>query len=144
LGGHHEDGERRRREPVAIGFEGKHSSVAVGFHEPFIKGSGRSLDDSRAYWRIVVARHYLHGDYLEAADRRPGSTVYCAFCDGYCLPEHLYDEHELDQSLIRLSASKRVLYRSRQEVQRPVDAANYFDGTADPLLNRFSHSDDYG
>jgi hypothetical protein len=69
---------------------------------------------------------------LDAADRRPGSTVYCGFCDGYCLPEHLYDEHELDQSLIRLSASKRVLYRSRQEVQRPVDAPNYFDGTPDP------------
>jgi hypothetical protein len=79
-----------------------------------------------------AARHYLHGDYLEAADRGPGSVVYCAFCDGFCLPEHLYDEHELDQNLIRLSASKRVLYRSRQKVERPVDAPNYFDGTPDP------------
>ena len=83
---------------------------------------------------MSATRHYLHGDYLEPADRRPDSVVYCAFCDGYCLPQHLYDEHELDQNFMRLNASKRVLYRSRQSVDRPVDAPNYFDGTADPLL----------
>jgi hypothetical protein len=53
-------------------------------------------------------RHYLHGDYLEPTDRRSDSVVYCAFCDGYCLPEHLYEEHELDASLVRLNASKKA------------------------------------
>jgi len=77
-------------------------------------------------------RHYLHGDYLEPADRRPGSIVYCAFCDGFCLPAHLYDEHDLDQNLVRLNASRKVFYRSRQAVERPVDAPNYLDGAADP------------
>jgi hypothetical protein len=81
---------------------------------------------------MTATRHYLHGDYLEPADRRPDSVVYCAFCDGYCLPQHLYDEHELDENFVRLNASKRLLYRSRQNVARPVDAPNYFDGTADP------------
>ena len=81
---------------------------------------------------MLRLRHYLHGDYLEPTDRRPDSVVYCAFCDGYCLPAHLYEEHELDASLIRLNASKKAFYRSQQRVPRPVDAANYFDGTADP------------
>jgi hypothetical protein len=81
---------------------------------------------------MTATRHYLHGDYLEPVDRRPGSVVYCAFCDGYCLPEHLYDEHELDQNFARLNASKRMLDRTRQRVVRPVDAPNYFDGTPDP------------
>ena len=80
----------------------------------------------------AAPRHYLHGDYLEPADRRPGSVVYCAFCDGFCLPEHFYDEHDLDQNLIRLSASRKVFYRTRQLVVRPVDAPNYLDGSADP------------
>jgi hypothetical protein len=81
---------------------------------------------------MTAPRHYLHGDYLEPADRGPGSVVYCGFCDGYCLPEHLYDEHELDQNFARLNASKRMLDRTRQKVERPVDAPNYFDGTPDP------------
>lgn len=81
---------------------------------------------------LNTTRHYLHGDYLEPADRRPGSVVYCAFCDGYCLPEHLYNEHEMAQSFVRLNASKKVLYRARQSVERPVNAPNYFDGTPDP------------
>jgi hypothetical protein len=80
----------------------------------------------------AAPRHYLHGDYLEAADRRPGSVVYCGFCDGFCLPEHLYDEHEPDENVVRLNASRKVFYRTRQSVERPVDAPNYFDGTADP------------
>jgi len=82
---------------------------------------------------MPATRHYLHGDYLEAGDRRPGSVVYCAFCDGFCLPEHLYDEHELDQNLAWLSASKKSLDRARQKIERPVDAPNYLDGTPDPL-----------
>jgi hypothetical protein len=53
-------------------------------------------------------RHYLHGDYLEPADRNPTSIVYCAFCDGYCLPQHLYDEHEIDQNMLRLNASRKA------------------------------------
>jgi hypothetical protein len=80
----------------------------------------------------AAPRHYLHGDYLEPVDRRPGSVVYCAFCDGFCLPSHLYDEHDLDQNLVRLSASRKVFYRSQQRVTRPVDAPNYLDGAADP------------
>jgi hypothetical protein len=78
-------------------------------------------------------RHYLHGDYLEPNDRGPGSIVYCAFCDGYCLPQHFTEEHERAQNLVRLSASKKVLYRSRQSFVRPVDAPNYFDGSPDPV-----------
>jgi hypothetical protein len=81
---------------------------------------------------MTAPRHYLHGDYLEPADRGPTSIVYCAFCDGYCLPEHLYDEHEMDQNFLRLNASKRALYRTRQRVERPENAPNYFDGTPDP------------
>jgi hypothetical protein len=81
----------------------------------------------------AAPRHYLHGDYLEPADRRPGSIVYCAFCDGFCLPAHLYDEHDLDQNLVRLNASRKVFYRTRQRVERPVDAPNYLDGAADPI-----------
>jgi hypothetical protein len=97
------------------------------------QGWVRSADDSKARPSMTAAsRHYLHGDYLEPADRRPGSVVYCAFCDGFCLPEHLYDEHDLDQNLIRLSASRKVFYRTRQGVVRPVDAPNYLDGSADP------------
>jgi hypothetical protein len=82
---------------------------------------------------MTAPRHYLHGDYLEPADRTAGSSVYCGFCDGFCLPVHLYDDHALDQSLVRLNATRRVLYRSRQTVGRPVDAPNYFDGTPDPV-----------
>ena len=52
-------------------------------------------------------RHYLHGDYLEARHRNATSTVYCGFCDGYCLPPHLYDEHDIAHSLPRLGASPR-------------------------------------
>ena len=74
----------------------------------------------------------MHGDYLEAADRIPGSVVYCAFCDGYCLPEHLYSEHTLDESFVRLNASKRALYRAKQRIGRPENAPNYFDGSPDP------------
>ena len=77
-------------------------------------------------------RHYLHGDYLEPPDRRPDSTVYCAFCDGFCLPAHLHEEHEMDANRVRFNASKKVFYRTQQAVQRPIDAANYFDGTPDP------------
>jgi hypothetical protein len=44
----------------------------------------------------------------------------------------LYEEHDLDASLVRLSASRKAFYRSQQRVPRPVDAANYFDGTPDP------------
>ena len=80
----------------------------------------------------LVDRHYLHGDYLEPSDRSPGNTVYCGLCDGFCLPDHLYDDHELEQSLQRLNASKRALARTRQALRRPEGAANYFDGTPDP------------
>lgn len=77
-------------------------------------------------------RHYLHGDFLEPADRCAGSTVYCGFCDGYCVPQHLYEEHPLEQSFVRLNAGKRAFYRSKQRVVRPEDAANYFEGGTDP------------
>jgi hypothetical protein len=77
-------------------------------------------------------RHYLHGDYLEARHRNPTSTVYCGFCDGYCLPQHLYDEHDLDESLRRLKMAQKIFYRSKRHVGRPESAPNYFDGTADP------------
>ena len=82
---------------------------------------------------MTAPRHYLHGDYLEAADWSPGSSVYCAFCDGFCLPAHLHDEHELDQNLVRLNAGKRLLDRTRQRLERPVDAPNYLDGAPDPV-----------
>jgi len=82
---------------------------------------------------MTTVRHYLHGDYLDAIDRGPGSVVYCAFCDGFCLPAHLYDEHELEQNLARLKASKKMLERSRQLFVRPVDSPNYLDGTPDPV-----------
>ena len=68
---------------------------------------------------MPATRHYLHGDYLEAGDRRPGSVVYCAFCDGFCLPEHLYDEHDLDQNIARLTASKKSLDRVLLESPLP-------------------------
>jgi hypothetical protein len=77
-------------------------------------------------------RHYLHGDYLDPADRNPGSVVYCAFCDGFCLPEHLYSEHALDESFVRFNASKKAFYRSGQRRGRPPNAPNYFEGTPDP------------
>jgi hypothetical protein len=80
----------------------------------------------------MSARHYLHGDYLEPADRNETSVVYCGFCDGYCLPKHLYEEHEIDQSFLRLNASKKAFYRTNRRVDRPEGAANYFDGTPDP------------
>jgi hypothetical protein len=80
----------------------------------------------------MAHRHYLHGDFLEAADRNTGSTVYCAFCDGYCVPQHLYEEHTLEESFMRLNASKKAFYRSQQRKDRPENAPNYFDGTPDP------------
>jgi hypothetical protein len=79
----------------------------------------------------MPTRHYLHGDYLEARHRNPTSSVYCGFCDGYCLPQHLYDEHDIDQSLLRLRAGKKSFYRAKNRVQRPEGAPNYFDGTSD-------------
>ena len=82
---------------------------------------------------MTMGRRYLHGDYLEAIDRGPGSVVYCAFCDGFCLPAHLYDEHELEQNFARLKAGKKMLERSRQLFVRPVDSPNYLDGTPDPV-----------
>jgi hypothetical protein len=81
---------------------------------------------------MPALRHYLHGDYLEPIDRRPGSVVYCAFCDGYCLPEHFSEEHKGGENVVRLNASKKVLYRTRQTVERPINAPNFFDGTPDP------------
>jgi hypothetical protein len=81
----------------------------------------------------MADRQYLHGDYLEPADRGLGSTVYCALCDGYCLPEHLYNDHEIEQSFQRLNASKRALGRTRQTFQRPEGAPNYFEGASDPF-----------
>ena len=81
---------------------------------------------------MTAPRHYLHGDYLEPADRNPGSSVYCAFCDGFCLPEHLYNEHEIDQSFVRLNAGKKAFYRTRQRAARPENAPNYFEGATDP------------
>jgi len=83
---------------------------------------------------MSALRHYLHGDYLEAADRGPGNVVYCGFCDGFCLPAHICDEHDLAHYLVRLTATKKVFYRTRQEAQRAVDAPNYLDGTPDPVL----------
>jgi hypothetical protein len=82
----------------------------------------------------MADRVYLHGDYLESSDRNAGSTVYCGFCDGFCLPEHLYNEHEIDQSVLRLNANKKAFYRkvSSQKARRSAGAPNYFDGTADP------------
>jgi hypothetical protein len=79
----------------------------------------------------MAIRHYLHGDYLEPADRNDTSTVYCGFCDGHCLPEHLYSEHAIDQSFLRLNASRKAFYRTRKNAERPQDAPNYFDGTPD-------------
>jgi hypothetical protein len=70
---------------------------------------------------------------LEPSDRRPGSVVYCAFCDGFCLPEHFSDEHAGAANAVRLSASKKVLYRARQAIERPADAPNFFEGTPDPV-----------
>lgn len=84
---------------------------------------------------MSALRHYLHGDYLEAADRGPGNVVYCGICDGFCLPAHIYDEHELAQNLVRLSATKKAFYRTRHHAQRPTDAANYLDGAPDPVLD---------
>ena len=81
---------------------------------------------------MPAPRRYLHGDYLEPNDRGVGSVVYCGFCDGFCLPEHFTDEHKVADSKLRLNASKKSLYRSQQSAERPVDAANYFDGTPDP------------
>jgi hypothetical protein len=75
----------------------------------------------------MAERHYLHGDFLEAADCNAGSTVYCGFCDGYCLPQHLYEEHPIEDSFARLNASKKAFYRARQRVERPENAPNYFD-----------------
>jgi formate hydrogenlyase subunit 6/NADH:ubiquinone oxidoreductase subunit I len=77
-------------------------------------------------------RHYLHGDFLEAADRNFGSTVYCGFCDGYCSPEHLYEEHPLEQSFVRLNAAKKAFYRAGRRGARPENAPNYFDDASNP------------
>ena len=38
----------------------------------------------------------------------------------------------MDANRVRLNASKKVFYRTQQGVERPIDAANYFDGTPDP------------
>jgi hypothetical protein len=80
----------------------------------------------------MLNRHYLHGDYLEPADRNPSSVVYCGFCDGYCLPAHLYDEHEIDQSFLRLRISKKAFYRATRGGERPEGAPNYFEGAPEP------------
>ncbi len=82
---------------------------------------------------MSAPRRYLHGDYLEPSDRRPGSIVYCAFCDGFCLPEHFSEEHQGAENRVRLNAGKKGLYRTRQNVERPVDAPNFFEGTPDPV-----------
>ncbi|MES1171766.1 MAG: hypothetical protein ABUL77_00890 [Bacteroidota bacterium] len=79
----------------------------------------------------MADRHYLHGDYLEATDRNATSSVYCGICDGYCLPQHLYDEHDIDLSVQRLKATKKVFYRVKRDGGRPENAPNYFDGSAD-------------
>jgi hypothetical protein len=92
-----------------------------------------ATDEARMYLSTNATRHYLHGDYLEPADRGPGNVVYCAFCDGYCLPQHLYDEHEIAENFVRLKAGKRGLDRARQRVERPIDAPNFLDGTPDPV-----------
>ena len=89
---------------------------------------------------MAAPRHYLHGDYLEPSDRRPGSVVYCAFCDGFCLPQHFADEHVGAENIARLSVGKRVLHRARQSVDRPADAPNFFEGAPDPQLTRASSS----
>ena len=80
----------------------------------------------------MLDRLYLHGDYLEPRHRNPTSSVYCGFCDGYCLPQHLYDEHDLGQSMLRLKAGRKAFQRARHGVARPESAPNYFDGTPDP------------
>jgi hypothetical protein len=80
----------------------------------------------------MLNRHYLHGDYLEPADQNHGSEVYCGFCDGFCLPQHLYDEHEIDQSFLRLKASKKAFYRATRRGERPENARNYFEGGQEP------------
>jgi hypothetical protein len=38
----------------------------------------------------------------------------------------------MSANYVRLNASKKVFYRTQQCVGRPIDAANYFDGTPDP------------
>jgi hypothetical protein len=48
------------------------------------------------------------------------------------LPQHLYEEHPLDQSYVRLNASKKAFYRGQQRVVRPENAANYFNSDPDP------------
>lgn len=83
----------------------------------------------------MANRLYLHGDYLEPPDRSLGDTVYCGICDGFCAPEHLYNDHDIEQSFQRLNAAKRALVRNRQIGRRPEGAPNYFEGTADPVLN---------
>ena len=80
----------------------------------------------------MTDRHYLHGDYLEPRDRNATSVVYCGFCDGYCLPQHLYDEHDIAESVRRLNATKKVFYRANRSAGRPETAPNYFDGASDP------------
>lgn len=75
-------------------------------------------------------RHYLHGDYLQPEHVNPTSQVYCGICDGYCLPEHLYDEHDLDESMRRLTATRKNFYRAKRDVARPENAPNFFDGNA--------------
>jgi len=57
---------------------------------------------------------------LEPVDRGPGSVVYCAFCDGYCLPDHLSEEHKVaEKPACGFEASKKVFYRTRQRAERP-------------------------
>src|SRR5690348_5741584 len=56
-----------------------------------IQCSPRSAENPATTGSMNALRHYLHGDYLEAADRGPGSVVYCGICDGFCLPAHIYE-----------------------------------------------------
>jgi hypothetical protein len=102
-------------------------------HPEVIKAPPLSVDEAAIERTMAAPRHYLHGDFLELADRRPDSVVYCAFCDGFCLPAHLYEEHEIDQNFVRLNATKKAFYRTQQKAARPIDAPNYFDGTPDPI-----------
>ena len=98
-----------------------------------LRRSRTSCDDRKALeqcpppdtiYTVTTSRRAIGG---------PEASSTADFCDGFCLPEHIYEEHELDQNLARLNASKRSLDRSRQKIERPVHAPNYLDGTPDPL-----------
>ena len=83
----------------------------------------------------IADQVYLHGDYLEPSDRSLGSTVYCGLCDGYCAPEHLYDDHEIEHSMQRLNAGKRALGRTRQTCPRPEECRELLRGHCRSVLN---------